>query len=149
MDFSDENGIHEESNLIQSSCDFFFNFWFIIQTLFEPENFDSKFVNHLDDLKELFLRYDYFLNNSVNSLLSYLASCSFFTSLFTMLDEVQLNDQSKLLLTRFRENFSSDMVIAIHRRAFQLQFQTDELKERLLDLQKFNLFLHDTSINIQ
>ena len=81
----------QSEELPSSEYQFFFHFWFIVQSLLDVDDIDHDFFACLTELKELFMKYDYISDQTINSISSYSAACS----VFTVMLNVNLEDHSR------------------------------------------------------
>ena len=123
----------EWTGISPDSVEFFFQFWFIVQTIYEVESFHTKFQPYLQNFEELFSRYENLLSKAPNSILSYTAACSFFMSLFERAQNVLPEDPRWKCVRDMKQRIGAQKwLTSTHRIAIQLCASTvDQMREQL------------------
>lgn len=147
LDSTDTSHDHESTQdwtgISPDSVDFFYHFWFIIQSVYKVEFFHDKFQPCIPTLEELFSRFDNLLSKAPNSLLSYTAACTFFLSLFVCAERLLPQDPKWDCVRELKEKMRSEKWLTpTNRRAIQLCASTvdqlrEELEEALCTLRQF------------
>ena len=98
--FDSDSSDFEWSIISSQDRQFFYYFWFIIQISFDLESnvLYSEFCDNITELEELFYRFYYYLDDSLNSISSYSAACLVFSSLRELSNGQKLSEKESKLI---------------------------------------------------